>query len=358
MKKTILLIIICISFFKPFSVLGQDNKLSLDEYINRSDDYEYGGFDVSEDIKNSPGLFEKIVSTIMDTLFGEYKNYINILILIIFVCIITSLVNSFTSSDSIKKAVNYCSVILCSFGISNWFKIISDTGFKVIDDLTDYMKLTFPGMAYLLAGSGYESSSVVMNGTFVITSNIFAVLINKIITPAIYAGAILAISNGICCSEEINKTLKTVIKFVKYSMGLMLTVFTAVLTLTGFAATTSDSILIKTAKYAISSFVPIVGGCLSDTLNSLIVTSSATKNTLGYVGVITLFIIFLVPVLKVYFMSFITKMLCVITNVLGNENFSKMTDIISDITGLIGAVIVFLTIIYILMFGIAISVGG
>ena len=219
------------------------------------------------------------------------------------------------------------------------------------------MNIAFPGYITLLAGSGYFSSATTFKGIFIIISNLMAVLIDNIIIPALYIATILGISSGVSKSKEINKISKLIIKTIKYLIGIILTVFSSVITFAGFASSVTDGLAIKTAKYAVTNFVPIVGNCLSDTLNSLINTTVLLKNTAGYIGIFIIMFIVLSPIVKFLVASTIFKVLSLAASLLSDEGMSDILETSGNVLTTFGSMLIFLSAIYILIFGVVASLG-
>jgi stage III sporulation protein AE len=84
-----------------------------------------------------------------------------------------------------------------------------------------------------------------------------------------------------------------------WSLGICFTVFIGVMAVQGFGAAAIDGVSIRTAKYAIDNFVPIVGGMFADTVDTLVGCSLLVKNALGITGIILLVGYLAAPLLRV-----------------------------------------------------------
>jgi len=78
----------------------------------------------------------------------------------------------------------------------------------------------------------------------------------------------------------------------------VLTVFVGVLSLEGSLTSSVDGITAKTAKAAVSNFIPVVGKILGDAVDTVIGCSNILKNAVGIVGVIVVIGICLLPIIK------------------------------------------------------------
>ena len=86
-----------------------------------------------------------------------------------------------------------------------------------------------------------------------------------------------------------------------------------VLSIEGTLGSSVDGITAKTAKAAISTFIPVVGKVLGDAVDTVIGCSAILKNAIGIVGVIVVITICIVPILKLAIITVIyhlTSALC------------------------------------------------
>jgi hypothetical protein len=69
--------------------------------------------------------------------------------------------------------------------------------------------------------------------------------------------------------------------------------FFAFLSVQGIVVSVSDSVSMRLSKFALSKYVPIIGGYLSDGFNYLIAGSIVIKNAIGITAIYLLFLEFL-----------------------------------------------------------------
>ena len=97
--------------------------------------------------------------------------------------------------------------------------------------------------------------------------------------------------------------LEGIAKFFKSSiawiLGIVLTIFTSLLTLEGTLSSSVDGFTAKTTKAAVSNFIPVVGKILGDSLDTVLGCANILKNTIGILVVIIILTIFLMPIIKI-----------------------------------------------------------
>lgn len=84
----------------------------------------------------------------------------------------------------------------------------------------------------------------------------------------------------------------------EWTLGFGFTVFIGVMTVQGVSAAAVDGVSIRTAKYAMDNFIPIVGGMFADTVDTLVGCSLIVQNAVGVLGLILLLGALAAPLLR------------------------------------------------------------
>ena len=126
-------------------------------------------------------------------------------------------------------------------------------------------------------------------------------------------------------------------------LGIVLTIFVGVVSLEGTLASSVDGITAKTAKAIVSSAVPIVGKILGDVVDSVLGCGLILKNAVGFVGVIVIIGICIMPILKLTVLTFSYKLVASISEVIADSKIVKLLDEIGDIFKILLAILVTVT---------------
>lgn len=76
------------------------------------------------------------------------------------------------------------------------------------------------------------------------------------------------------------------------ALGLVMTLFVGLVTLQGIAGSAADTAALRAAKFAVGSFLPVVGSAVSEALATLSGCVHLLKATVGTVGILALFTLF------------------------------------------------------------------
>ena len=101
-----------------------------------------------------------------------------------------------------------------------------------------------------------------------------------------------------------------------------------------------------------------MGNCLSDTLNSVVNTSVLLKNMAGYIGTIIIVLFVLSPIIKFFVVSILFKLLSIFSSFLTDDGFVDIFDICTSVISVFMSVLIFISVMYVLMFGTVIAIGG
>ena len=100
--------------------------------------------------------------------------------------------------------------------------------------------------------------------------------------------------------------------------------FVGFITLEGITGATFDTVTVKSTKFALSSYVPILGGYLSDGFDLVMASCVLIKNAVGLTAIILLFFIAIVPVLKILVLSLSLRLASAIIEPISDNKISDL----------------------------------
>ncbi|NLW06745.1 MAG: stage III sporulation protein AE, partial [Clostridia bacterium] len=108
--------------------------------------------------------------------------------------------------------------------------------------------------------------------------------------------------------------------------GLMLTVFTGVLSIYGVAGSVADGVGLRALEFATGAFLPIVGGMLADAVNAVAGATLLLKSAVSIVGVVIIFFIAAFPMLKILSIVVVYKLAAAVIQPFGEEQLAEALD--------------------------------
>ncbi|MDD2446797.1 MAG: stage III sporulation protein AE [Tissierellia bacterium] len=354
MKKTICLIILLI--LVPCFVFGIDEIDDVKESIMEE---QLDVFDTSElqslideilksndyiksvDIKESlRGLIkgEEVISwnslknTLGDVFFSEIRLNLSflskILVIAIISAILTNLQSSFESS-SVSSLANYITYILMAILVIGSFHQLIQAVRDTVDLLVDFMEVILPVLLTLLVLAGGPNTKALFHPMIIAVVNIIGELVKNVVFPLIYFTFIISILSNLSDRKEFKKLSELGRQVIVFIITASFTIFVGIITIYGLSSKI-DGISIRTAKFAVDTFVPIVGGFLSDAVETVIGSSTILKNGVGIIGLFLLTIITIFPVIKIAALLLIYKIVGVIIEPIVSSNISNFFNDVSN----------------------------
>ena len=119
----------------------------------------------------------------------------------------------------------------------------------------------------------------------------------------------------------------------------------------GITAGSVDGISIRTAKFAIKSYVPILGSYISDGFGLILASSNLIKNAVGAGGLLLLVATVISPLLELIIFMLALKLIAGIVEPLGNGGVANFVSSLSKSMTLLISLLIGVAFIYFIMLG-------
>ncbi|MBU5315822.1 stage III sporulation protein AE [Clostridium bornimense] len=348
MKRLIVFIIsMLILFFPSVIALGEEdikpNDIEgveeFDNYINNFktkydllNDIDFSKY-IEETFKNGNGElnFKEISITLIKYTVKEIYASIKIMALLAVMVLLTSFLMSLQEAFSGNNLINisfYAIYGLIMMLLMKNMLIGVEQCKEIIESLSNFMVVLIPLLLTMLIGIGGFTEAVAMDPIVIAVVNICVTIVVNFLLPAILMVTVLKLINNLSDDDKLTKLTSLFNSIIKYTQGIMLTIFITILTIRGVTTRTFDKVAVETAKFAVDNFVPVVGGALSDAVTSVANYSLLIKNSLSSVGLIVIVLLILTPIIKLFVLSLINKFTAAILEPIGNK---KIIDSINEV---------------------------
>lgn len=146
------------------------------------------------------------------------------------------------------------------------------------------MEGLLPLLLSLMAAVGGSSGSALMQPAVVAAASAMTSIIREVTLPLATASAILTMLCHVGEGIRLQRLAAFVQTCATWTLGICFTIFIGVLTTRSVTAAALDGVTLRTAKYALSSMIPVVGGLFADTVDTLIGSSLLVQGALGVTG--------------------------------------------------------------------------
>ena len=244
---------------------------------------------------------EKLFKSILNILGKEVIGSVKILGSIIVIIVIHSILKSISEgleNKSISQITYYVQYILIVTLIMTNFSQVITMIKESVQNLVGFIDMLIPILLTLIITTGNIVSAGMLQPILLFIITFIGNFINNIILPLVLVSTALGIVSKISDRIQIDKLSKFFKSSVVWILGVVLTLFVGVVSLEGNLSSSVDGVTAKTAKAAVSSFIPVVGKILSDAVDTVIGCSSILKNAIGIIGVVVVIGICIAPIIK------------------------------------------------------------
>ncbi len=297
---------------------------------------------------------QSFFSAISAVFFGGIKNYLPLIASIIAVAILGGMVASLkpsVSGKSIGNIVHFVTygVVLIFLGASI-VEIIraTTTTLTTVKGIFDGI---FPVLLTLLTAVGGTVSVGIYQPAIALLSNVVISFITYVLLPLFIFSMVFSIVGNLSTNVNLGHFVSFLQGAFKWMIGLCFTIFLGFVSIQGVMAGAVDGLSIRTAKYAIKSYIPIVGGYVSDGMSIILASSMLIKNAIGGVGLLLLFITVVSPAVNLIVFMLSLKFMAGIIEPIGDKKIANFISEISKSLSLLIALLVAVSFMYLVLTG-------
>ena len=268
-----------------------------------------------------------VFNNILASLSQELKSFSVTASSILVMTLLSSTVNTMNSALGTGMSANASFftffTIISGLALTCFFKTLTYAT-EVMGYMTDFMSKLSPVLIVTLFACCKPASAAAFEPVLSAAVVIVSEVITRCLVPLITFSAVLSVAGNVGDRNGISGFVKIVKSATKWIMALVITVFTGINAIYGFATPALDAVGTRTLKFAVGSLVPIVGGFLSDTLDTVTASGAVVKNAVGASGIVMLCIICIPPIIKLGIMQMMFKLISAITEPISDRRISGM----------------------------------
>lgn len=305
--------------------------------------------------------YNTFISSLFSSIIQSVVNYLPLLSLIVAIGVLSNLLsgikskfNEKSTSDIIHLVCFLAVVIICVGMISS---LSSNTAVS-INSMTSQMNVLFPILLTLMTAIGANLSVGVYQPIVAIISTYVADFFKFILLPMFTFNFVISIISNLTTSIKLDKLNSFISSMFKWCIGLVFTLFFAIFTIQGISAGSFDSLSIRTTKYTIKSYVPIVGGYLSDGMDLILSSTILIKNAIGLVGLLLIITTILSPLIQIVIFSLLLKLISAILQPMGNSKTSNFLMSTSKCITMLSTCIIVIGFMYLTSIGLVMTTSN
>jgi len=276
---------------------------------------------------NGQPLFDsdKILENLLNLFLIEIKSAVFVGCQILAICIIigllTNLSNTFGSRTVSSLGSMVCSFVIIALCIGNFYQSYEYCQ-TAMNTMTSAMEILLPVMIPLLISMGGVSSGGILNPVIIGAVTGFNFIMQHLVLPLVFLSAIFILINSITEKDYVKKLSVFLRKGALFVTGLTITVFTGITAVQSIVTKSADGILIRTARFSVNNFVPIVGKFAADSIDTVISCIGVIKSAVGVIGIIVILSLLIIPVVKILAIAVVYKITAIAAEPVASKNIS------------------------------------
>lgn len=274
-------------------------------------------------------VFNSFFNLFGDELRIGIQNMIVILIIIVIHSILKTIIENLGNESTVKIAYFLQYLIIVTLVINTFVDTI-DIVKNAILNIVSYMNLFVPILITLMLASGSIVVSSTSEVVLLFAINVIGNIIESLIVPLVLISTTLSIVSNFSDKVHLSRLSKFFKSAIIWILGIILTVFICLLTIEGTLGSSVDGLTAKTSKAAVSTFIPVVGKVMGDSVDSILGCVNILKTSVGMIGVVILIGIVLIPIIRVSVLWIIIKMIAAICEIIADDSIVKLFDEIAD----------------------------
>ena len=229
---------------------------------------------------------------------------------------------------------------------------------ETVSASSGFMLLYVPVISGLMISSGRAASGTMYGGVMVLVSNAVLQITSRVVVPLLKCVMSLSVVSSACSGVRFDGVAELFRKASRLILTFCMSIFAAFLTMRTIVCAAADSIGDRAVKFAVSSFVPLVGGALSDAYQTVVSCVSLLKSGVGAAAIAAVFAMFVPAAVRCLIWQGVAVFGSAVCGIFGVTRVSSLLSSLSSVVAVIFAVLMCTMTIYVISTAMLLIVGG
>ena len=236
-------------------------------------------------------------------------------------------------SEAIGKAFSFCSTLVITLSLLRYSYTCLTSVTDFFSRLNSMTLAILPLMSALYAMGGNLSVAVATSSGLSVYLTVLEELVGKSILPFCGFCMALALIGALDSSLRMGTLLSTVKKNYTTALAFLMMLLLAMLASQSTLGARSDTLLMKSAKFAAGNLLPVVGGSVSELLKTVSASVGFLRGTVGICGVLLLLLMLLPTIVELWLMRLTWQLCASLADLLGCDGEKKLLDEFASLLG-------------------------
>ncbi|MCE5287355.1 MAG: stage III sporulation protein AE [Pelosinus sp.] len=306
---------------------------------------------------NWQNIFRNLGTELCKELISNIHLLSKLLFLAVLCALLQNLQSSFEKFGVALLAYTVCYIFMMTITLTIFYNMMvmaRDT----VGNMVGFMEALLPLLLSLIAAVGAISTAALFTPLMVFVLNSVSVVIRDIVLPFLLLAVFLDCINYLSDKYRLTNLCSLFKQCGMMTLSFTLVLFIGVITIYGITGSAMDGLALRTAKFATSTFVPVVGGMFADAVSVVMSASLLLKNAVGIFGILVIAMVCVFPLIKLLALTIILKAAGALIQPVGDEKMASCLNSIGNQMLLVFGAVATVTLMFFLVITIIIGIGN
>jgi len=281
---------------------------------------------ISGQLDLSPmGLMYSFAGVIFGEFIANGQLIRQLVIIAIIGALMSVLTEAFTHKSSGETGFYVTFLMTAALAVSSFYVAVGILQ-RLISTITGVMYASMPLMVGLLVMGGNFTGAAGFNSILFFALQFLTQFITRVFVPLILAATALDIASKLSADgTKLTKLSDLVRKIADWTLKGLLALFAFLLTLQRLAAPIVNNLVVRTSRNVVGA-VPVVGNALTAAMDTVVGFSQAARSGVLVALVLVLCAAIIGPVIKIFALSFIYKLIAAFIQPVADERLVTLMD--------------------------------
>ena len=305
---------------------------------------------MGRDLPNAEDGFSALRSALLD----GAKRQFPLLLLLVGIALLSAFAQTLSASqDTAKTAAFVCRCFALTAALAA-LAGRTRTCMEAMTSLVKFMELALPALFTLLTAMGSVATVGIFQPATALLCGSVAACMRTVVLPLAVIAGVLSMMDRLSERDVLGGLAGTLKRTEKWIIGAVTTIYIGVMTVSGIGSSGLDGLTVRTAKYAASSMVTVVGGMVSGSFDTVLGCASLVKNALGTASILLSASIVLVPVAETAVLALLFRLSSGLSGAVADKRLTGIYDGAADalqyvVASLVAVMLMFMVTVGLLM---------
>ncbi len=301
------------------------------------------------------------LETVFRAIIKELKESLGSISAVIGVALLSGVVGVLLENEhdkGIQEIASFLCYAMSVFIVAYLFMRLVGLANGAVSRLSEFSEASTPVLTTLLSAVGSIGASGMLRPLMMFLNTTVIKIFQTVILPVILAGGVFAIVGNLSDRPQLTRLFVFTKSLSKWAIGVVFTVYIAILAVQGMSVAAVDSISLKAVKYTLDKSLPIVGGAVSGTFDTVRGCTVLIKNAAGAAAACIAVGYALSPAVQIGGAALALKLAAALTEPISDGKIPKMLQCVAESCEYVFAAVVAVALMFIITVGLVIAAGG